>query len=113
MLTFLQSVFIAITSHFVALLVLYLWVQLGFDRFVSNAPLSFISLGIYHITSLYVSLTGMNMAGFFQDMRKRDALEASIVIIFFHFIGAYLLSYLNEAEVYRFLRNQAQVTLGM
>lgn len=53
------------------------------------------------------------MAGFFQDMRKRDALEASIVIIFFHFIGAYLLSYLNEAEVYRFLRNQAQVTLGM
>lgn len=104
MFTFIQSLIIAFSAHFVGLVSLYAYLLATAGGNFNNFA---ISQGVYHVASIYTSITGAAMAGFFANLGKRDTFSAVIFLIVLHFLSGVVLSYVNEEALLALIRKQA------
>lgn len=103
MFTLIQSLIIAFSAHFVGLISLYAYLLATANTQYANFA---ISQGVYHVASIYTSISGMTMAGFFQNMGKRATFFAVMFLIALHFVSGFILSYVNEEALYAMIQTQ-------
>lgn len=103
MLTFIQSLVIAFSAHFVGIVALYAYLLLAGESLLGTNT----TQGVYHLASIYTSITGMSMAGFFSNMGKREVFSAVVFIVVLHFVSGFILGQINEQALLTLVREQA------